>query len=128
MPTNRQGKYTMNIVMSLPLMLQQIAFAGPSLVVYFFAGFMSVIFMSRARLPAILTLTGAAISVLTTIGFIVLQAYVISDDSLRDQRSSLMQTIGLASSVFRAVGLAFVVSAIFVGRTPPRPEDRYLRE
>lgn len=110
------------------MMLQQIGYAGPSLLVFLLAACMAVIYLNRARLPAILTLIGAAISIVTVVGSIVIQAIVLSDDSLSSQRAVVMQSIGLASSVLRAAGLALIVAAVFVGRTPPRPEDRYLRE
>jgi hypothetical protein len=110
------------------VLLIQLSYAGPSLLVYLFAGFMAVTYMERARRPSVLTLIGIAISVLATLGTVIGQTLVINTQIDREQVSQVMQFIGAAGSILRAAGLGFFVAAIFSGRNSPPPEDRYLRE
>lgn len=100
-------------------LLSQLGYQAPSLLVYLVAFILALVYMSRASTPCILTLVGVGILVITTLGQAVVQA------SLMDGRQSgrdtvdfarLMGIVGLAGSCVRAVGLGFLVAAIFVGR------------
>jgi hypothetical protein len=95
-------------------LITQLGYNAPALFVYLIAFILALVFMGRAAIPCILTLVGVGILVLTTLGLAVVQAWLI--DTRPTQFVRLMQIIGIAGSVLRAVGLGVLVAAIFVGR------------
>ncbi len=107
--------------------LSQLGFQGPVLFVYLVAGYFSIMYMNRARRPAMLTLIGVIIHFATTFGVMAAQFYVLNN---RNNLSFpyLFQVINLVGSCMRAIGLGLLVAAIFVGRDHTPPSDRYLRE
>ena len=107
--------------------LMQLGNQGPVLFVYLVAGYFSIMYLNRARLPATLTLIGVIIHFATTFGVIAAQFYVLNN---RDNLSfpPLLQVVNLVGSCMRAIGLGLFVAAIFVGRNHTPPSDRYLRE
>ncbi len=108
-------------------LISQLGYRAPSLIVYLVAVVLACVFMSRATVPSILTLVGAGIMGATAIGSAVLQAYLIGEHSSGMPR--FMPMIGVISSCISAVGLGFLVAAIFVGRDQvSRTKGRYLDE
>ena len=108
-------------------LVSQLINQGPVLFVYLVAGYFSIIYMSRARLPSMLTLIGVIILFATIIGQSAAQAYLFSNRT-STSFPQLTQVIIVVGSCLRAVGLGFLVAAIFVGRNNTPPADRYLRE
>ena len=64
-------------------LVSQLINQGPVLFVYLVAGYFSIIYMSRARLPSMLTLIGVIILFATIIGQSAAQAYLFSNGDLR---------------------------------------------
>ena len=107
--------------------LSQLGNQGPVLFVYLVAGYFSIMYMSRARLPSMLTLIGVIILLATTFGVTAANSYLLvnrTDASI----PQLFHIISVVGSCMRAVGLGLLVAAIFVGRNHIPPADRYLRE
>ena len=107
--------------------LSQLANQGPVLFVYLVAGYFSIMYLGRARLPSILTLIGVIILLATTFGVTAAQAYLLvnrTDASILQ----IFNIISLVGSCLRAVGLGLLVAAIFVGRNKVPPAERYLHE
>lgn len=107
-------------------LLSQLNYQGPAMLVYVVAGILALVFMSRAPIPSLLTLVGVGILIFTTVAMIGAQFYVVNNRT--PQLSNMMSVIGIISSCARAVGLGFLVAAIFVGRNKVEVEDRYLHE
>ncbi len=100
-------------------LLSQLGYQAPALLVYLAAFILALVYMSRSSMPCILTLVGVGILVITTLGLAVVQASLIDGrEAGRDiaQFVRLQGIVGLAGSCVRAVGLGFLVAAIFVGR------------
>jgi len=112
---------------NLTYFLSAIGSQGPVLFVYLVAGYFSIIYMSRAKLPSMLTLIGVIILLATTFGVTAAQSYLLVNrtDATIPQ---LFQIITVVGGCMRAVGLGLFVAAIFVGRNHTPPGDRYLRE
>ena len=108
-------------------LITQLGYQAPALLVYLGAAVLAFVYMSRATTPSVLTLIGAGTLVATAIGTAVLQAFLIGAQS--SEMPKLMPMIGVISSCVSAVGLGFLVAAIFVGRDPVnRTRGRYLEE
>ena len=112
---------------SLMFFLSQLGYAGPFLFVYLVAGYFAIIYLDRARLPAMLTLVGVIINLVTTFGGMAATFYAINYHN-HSSLPQLLQIISLVSTVMGAIGLGLFVAAIFVGRDHTPPDDRYLRE
>lgn len=110
----------------------RLSYQGPVIFVYLVAGYFSIMYMSRARLPSMLTLIGVIILLVTTFGVLALQFYMNLNMNLNRTDSSWLdnsfEMISYVSGFMRAVGLGLLVAAIFVGRNHTPPADRYLRE
>ena len=108
-------------------LISQLGYRAPSLLVYLGAAVLAFVFMSRATIPSVLTLVGVGIMGATAIGTAVLHAFLI--DAQSSEMFRLMPMISVISSCISAVGLGFLVAAIFVGRDPVhRTKGRYLDE
>ncbi len=111
---------------NITFLVSQLINQGPILFVYLVAGYFSIIYMSRARLPSTLTLIGVMILLATIFGQSAVHAYLASNRT-SVSFPELTQITIVAGSCLRAVGLGFLVAAIFVGRNETSGE-RYLRE
>ena len=94
-------------------LLSQVVYQSPILLVAALAIFLAFVFYRRAPLPASLTLAGASILILATIVPMVIQAGLFEARPV-----NLMKVIGVVGSCARAIGLTFLIAAIFVGRNP----------
>jgi hypothetical protein len=112
---------------SLMYFLSQLGYQGPVLFVYLVAGYFSIMYMNRARLPSMLTLIGVIILLATTFGVTGAQFYLLNNRS-DSSFPQLFQIINLIGSCMRAVGIGLFVAAIFVERNYTPPDERYLRE
>ncbi len=108
-------------------LFSQLGYNVPWLLVYLVAVVLAFVYMSRATTPSVLTLVGVGILVASMGGRSAAQAFVIGAGSA--EMSRLMPIIGVISSCVSAVGLGFLVAAIFVGRDQvSRTKGRYLDE
>ncbi|MEK0425345.1 MAG: hypothetical protein RJB11_1436 [Planctomycetota bacterium] len=105
---------------AMSYLLSQLGYQAPMLLVYLVAFVLALVFMRRASTSCILTLIGVGILVSSMIVITGVQASLIDGFRAGGRNTAdsnrLMWIIGLAGSVARAVGLMFLVAAIFVGR------------
>jgi hypothetical protein len=104
-------------------LMSQIGYQIPALLVYLVAFILALAFMSRATIPCVLTLAGVAVLVVGTLGLTLVQASLFDSRQASGRPAAdfawLMSLTALAGSCVRAVGLGFLVAAIFVGRRAP---------
>lgn len=93
---------------------------------YFVAGVLSLIYMSRMTLPALLTLAGVVTMTIATFLSVGMQAFLLQTQSPAIGKT--MMVVGIVGSCLRAVGLGLVVAAVFVGRDAAHRADPYLHE
>jgi hypothetical protein len=102
-------------------LLSQLGYQAPALLVYLIAFILAVVHMSRASAPSVLTLIGAVVLVVTTIGVVIVQAWLFDSRQAGDltpaEFAKIIGVVGIAGSCFRAIGLGLLVAAIFVGRS-----------
>jgi hypothetical protein len=104
-------------------LLSQLVFFAPVLVVYLVAIILALVYLGRARGPALLTLAGVGVLVVTLVGAAVAQAWLIesrqTDGLTVADFAGRMRTVGIGGTCFHAAGLGLLVAAIFVGRRAP---------
>lgn len=105
---------------AVSFLLSQLGYHVPFFLAYLAAFVLALKFLERARTPAVLTLAGVGLSVLSTLVVTVTQAYLVQamQDDVRNAEwlSRLLQTTGIAGSFIRAVGFSLLVAAVFTGR------------
>ena len=104
----------------LSYFFQQIVYAGPVLLVYLIGVVVSIIFLRQHPVPSLLALCGLLILFLTGVFILVAQGYLVR---LRVEAawtiarySQMSMVITIVGTVFRTLGSALVVAAIFTGR------------
>ena len=101
-------------------LVQQLAYAGPVLVVYLVGIVLAVIFIKKYSGPAILTLLATVILLVNTLATASAQAYLmrLRFDSAWTitQYSQMMSVVSIAGSIARCLGSALLLAAVFVGR------------
>lgn len=116
----------MNQSAEMKLFFSQLGYLSPSLFIYLIAAVVSLAYMKRAMLPSLLTLAGVTIMASAGIGFAIMPWLYLSSNVEFHQFASL---IAICLRCASALGLALVLTAVFVGRGEPADlESRYLRE
>jgi hypothetical protein len=105
------------------IMIRHLASQGPILVVAFLGMVASLYYWGTARLPALLTLLGLGLYILSGVGWAYMQGIYLAEReqgmSLDHQQvAQLLATTAHISGGARAVGLALVITAVFVRRKP----------
>lgn len=94
----------------------------PQLLVCIAAIVAGAVFLSRAKLPAILAMAGGTIFALSVIGAAVVMGVLIDGrQSGVNTEPWMMSAIGFAGSIGRAIGLGCLVGGIFVARPASEP-------
>lgn len=110
-----------------PLWLQQLVYQLPGLLVYTLGLLLALVYWRRCHGPALLTVIGCGLLFLTAVGhtavYVVLVEQRQAGEIPHEQFARVMSLLGLVSSGTRAVGLALVVIAVFVGRGGSRHPD-----
>jgi len=106
--------------MNSSFLIQQIAFAGPVLVVYLVGMVLAVIFIKKYPVPAILTLLAMIVLLGTIFGVTFVQTYLIrarlgSGGSMASY-STMTSMVSIIGSIMRALGSGLLLAAVFVGR------------
>jgi hypothetical protein len=105
-------------------LLSQLVYFAPVLVVYLVAIILALVYLGRARGPALLTLAGVGVQIVTTVGLTVARGVLIESQQAGDLAAGdfarQMRALGIAGSCAHAVGLGLLVAAIFVGRRAAR--------
>jgi len=113
--------------MNMQFLTSQLTAQGPALAVFGVAFFLGIANLGRHPQPARLTTLGALVLLITSIGSMLLQAFLIEAQPAEFARQ--MQAIGSVAGFLRAAGLALLVSAIFAGREHTGGnQDRYFRD
>jgi len=109
----------------LQFLMSQLSFHGPILFVCLVGGFVSLIYMNRMSLPAMLTLGGLVLTAFAS--FLSVGVQLLA----RTQPASIgkaMMFVGIVGGGLRAIGLGLVVAAAFVGRDAAHRADPYLHD
>lgn len=101
-------------------LIQQLAYAGPVIVVYLVGLVLAVIFIKKYPGPAILTLLATIILLGNIFGIAFAQAYFIRArlglGGSMASYSTMMSVVSIIGSIMRALGSALLLAAVFVGR------------
>src|SRR4051794_227235 len=102
----------------------QLVYLAPVLVVYLVAIILALVYLGRARGPALLTLAGAGVQIVATVAVNLARGVLIESQQAGDLApgdfARQMGALGIAGSCAHAVGLGLLVAAIFVGRRSAR--------
>ena len=106
--------------MNSSFLIQQLAYAGPLIVVYLVGLVLAAIFIKKYPGPAILTLLATIILLGNIFGVAFAQGYFLrarlgSGGSMVSY-STMMSAVSIIGSIVRAVGSALLLGAVFVGR------------
>jgi hypothetical protein len=106
--------------MNSSLLIQQLAYAGPVIVVYLVGLVLAVIFIRNYPVPAILTLLATVILLGNIFGNAFAQEYFIrarlAPGGSMASYSTTMSVVSMIGSIMRALGSALLLAAVFVGR------------
>jgi xanthosine utilization system XapX-like protein len=118
--------------MNLPVIGQQLLAQAPVLLVYIVGMAFCLLYYGRCPTPAILALVGLALGVVAIIGYTLVFAYLLEireDLAWSHERfGTVFQSLGVAAGFTRAVGLALIVLAVFVGRGRSQEVPRHLEQ
>ena len=105
---------------SASFFMQQLAYVAPALIVCFVGMVLAVIFIKKSTGPAILTIIAALLFSVTYVGTALAQTYLMR---ARFQfgwpvgrYSQMLSIVSISGSLLRALGLAILFTAVFVGR------------
>ena len=68
---------------NLSYLVTSFAYQIPALLVYLIALVLAVVFLNRCLIPSVLTLIAVGILLMTSVGFTVIQAYLIETQQLQ---------------------------------------------
>jgi len=106
----------------LPLFLKSAAEQSPILLTYIVALFVAVIFWERDPRSSGLVLIAILVLLVTTIGQMFVFACLVSSNAHAHDAQSftrfiwMQSAIAFAGSILRAVGIAILLAAVWVGR------------
>jgi hypothetical protein len=103
---------------SLSVLLQQIAWNGPALLVLVVGMFLALVTFSRHPLPSILTMIACGLMTLTRLSLVFINYSLMRGNAGRDFDGT-RQFLAIGNTIFGAVGLALLVAAVFVSRKNP---------
>jgi hypothetical protein len=109
------------------ILLQQLVYQLPMLLVYLGGMIFAFQFLNRYRLASLLTLLAIGSLVLVSFSTSAAQSYLIGSQSgstwSATQIGRTLSIIGIASSLLRAAAFSLLIAAVFVGREPQSPES-----
>lgn len=101
-------------------LLQQLAYASPALLVYLAGGVLAIIFIRKYPTPAMLTLGGGLVLLITTVVLTLIQYYLfryrLENAWSAAEYSRVLSLVSLVANIIRALGLSLWLAAVFVGR------------
>jgi hypothetical protein len=99
---------------------QQFLASAAAFLVYFVGLVLGLIFIRKYTCPAILTIIAVIILFASSVGVTLAQAYLMQHRMLAAwsnmQYGQLMSIVSISGNVIRAIGLALLLAAVFVGR------------
>ncbi|HUU70798.1 MAG TPA: hypothetical protein VM186_14820 [Planctomycetota bacterium] len=100
--------------------LMRLAWISPMLLFYLLAMILSFVYWNRHPRPCLLVLLAVGLMLFTTVGFMVLQAYIVNmivkNRWSSAQLSYVFAAIGLVRSIIHAGGLGLLLLAVFTDR------------
>lgn len=109
------------------IMLQQLLFQAPMLLVYLVGFVLAMVYLKKARVPAILTMLATGALLLVAVATAAAQSYLIGSQMAAGgsaaQIGRWMAIMGISASVIRAVAMALLVAAVFTGRAGEAAES-----
>jgi xanthosine utilization system XapX-like protein len=101
-------------------LLQQIGYASPALLVYLAGVVLAIIFIRKYPMPALITLCGGVVLLITTVVLTLIQYYLfryrLENAWSAAEYSRVLSRFTLAANIVRALGLSLWLAAVFVGR------------
>jgi len=110
-------RYNQGMQSSLPIFLSQLIGLAPHLIVYIGGIVLVAVWWRRAPSAAMLAVIGLGIMLLSSVVGAMATSYLINNRT--GATGSFAQTMSLVSfafSVLRAIGVGFLVAAVFAGR------------
>lgn len=102
------------------VLLQQLAYAAPTLIICFVGMVLAVIFIRKHTGPAILAIIAALLLSVTYVGTTLAQTYLmrarVEFAWPAARYAQMLSVVSISGSFFRALGLAILFAAVFVGR------------
>jgi hypothetical protein len=113
---------------TLSYILSHLTASAPGLLVVFLGMVVSLFFLRRCPLPALLTVLACGVFLATGLAMIFIQAWLFNQQQEAGwdaaETARLMSSIGIGGNVLRATALALLILAVFVGRTAPASGER----
>ena len=103
---------------SLNYLAQQVMYQGPVLLVAPVGLVLSFVFLGRYRWPSLLTLIGTTILLVSTVGVMAAQMYVLQvrTQGVFSQTSrQVSSVIAIVGSLARGLGIGLLLAAAFIG-------------
>ena len=105
-------------------LLQQLPYHVPHLLLYLVGLALAFVTYRKHRLPSLLVLIAMVFLIVVTIAFALIQAQLFQKRFEEDwnpaQFARALTIVGIASSICRAIGVALILTAVFVGRRPSK--------
>ena len=99
---------------------QQFGYAAPVLLVYLVGMILSLVFLRKYPMPAILALAATLILFATALGVTMMQGYLlrmrIDSQWSSNQFSQMQAVVSVIGTGLRTLGSALLIAAVFVGR------------
>jgi hypothetical protein len=101
-------------------LLHQLVFAAPMLIVTFVGLVLALIFIRKNSVPAVLTILAILAFWLAGGGIAIAQTYLfrmrLEHGWTNLQYSQIMSLVSMSTSIVRALAIALLLAAVFVGR------------
>jgi hypothetical protein len=104
-------------------LLTRLAVRVPTLMVYLAGLVLALLNLRRHRTPAVLTLLGTGLLLLVSLTSFWLESFLLWRRSGEDlgQSLRLLTGLGFAAAILNALGIALILTAVFLGRLRPMP-------
>jgi hypothetical protein len=108
--------------MQTTVIFSQLVFVAPVVLVYLVGIVLAAAWWGRARRAAALAIAGLSVMLVTTLGGVALQAWLITlrGGSVNSSLAQMMTIISFARAILQAAGLGLLVAAVFAGRQGAR--------
>jgi hypothetical protein len=104
----------------ISVVLQQLAYHAPMLLVYLVGFILALSFLGRTRLPSLLTLIATGGLILTSIATIAIHSYLMNAAGGPSwsplQVAQAMSVVGIVGSLIRAAAFGLLLAAVFIDR------------
>jgi hypothetical protein len=106
----------------LPLILTQLAYQAPFLLVYLVGIAVAAAYLKRCRGPAVLALIALVLMLAVGVGMPVVHGFIIHQSQTGGGSTASTATMfsitAWTAGIVRTVGMGLLIAAVFVGRRP----------